>query len=465
MNRRIVSALLASIMIIPTLVGCGSGNNTADKNAVANTEVADTTVDNTEAEPESEPKVEEGKIFNIYCWNEEFKSRMISHYPNYKEVDGVTGKIGDVTVKWIVTPNENNAYQNALDEALLRQADVDNDEKIDLFLVEADYALKYVTTDYTLDIVNDLGLSEELLSEQFQYTKDVVTDAQGNLKGTSWQGCPGSMIYRRDIAKQVYGTDDPAAIQEIFNDWDKFLAQGETLKAAGYQLTSSVNDTYRVFSNNVTSRWVEDGKINVDDNIMKWIETSKEMVDKGYTQTHDLWSDDWSKGFTTQGNAFCYFGPAWFIDFTLGGHDLDGQWAMTVGPQSFYWGGTWICGATGTDNPTLVKDIMEKLTCDGEIMANIVKEDNDFVNNKAIMKAMAADSSYGNVVLGGQNPLQMFYEGAEKIDLTNLCGYDLGCAEEIQKAMKNYYIGLASLDEAFDMFYTNVETKYPDIKR
>ena len=29
------------------------------------------------------------------------------------------------------------------------------------------------------------------------------------------------------------------------------------LKDAGYLTTASVNDTYRVFSNNVTSKWVE----------------------------------------------------------------------------------------------------------------------------------------------------------------------------------------------------------------
>ena len=69
------------------------------------------------------------------------------------------------------------------------------------------------------------------------------------------------------------------------------------MKDAGYQMTSSVNDTYRVYSNNVSSKWVVDGKINIDDNIMKWVDDSKEMVDAGETGTYDMWSDDWRKGF------------------------------------------------------------------------------------------------------------------------------------------------------------------------
>ena len=30
---------------------------------------------------------DEGKVLNIYCWNEEFKSRLTDHYPGYEEVD------------------------------------------------------------------------------------------------------------------------------------------------------------------------------------------------------------------------------------------------------------------------------------------------------------------------------------------------------------------------------------------
>ena len=63
----------------------------------------------------------DGKVLNIYCWNEEFKSRLTDHYPGYTEVSGTEGKIGDVTVKWNITPSDDNAYQNNLDEKLLAQ--------------------------------------------------------------------------------------------------------------------------------------------------------------------------------------------------------------------------------------------------------------------------------------------------------------------------------------------------------
>ena len=460
MKKKVVSALLCATMVATMFAGCGS------KESDNNASTPDTSKADTSSEV-SEPAEDTGKVLNIYCWNEEFKSRITAHYPDYKEVDATHGKIGDVDVVWNITPNDDNAYQNNLDATLLNQADAPADDKIDLFLVEADYALKYVDTDYTMPI-KDLGITDDDLSKQYQYTKDIVTDSNGVLKGLSWQGCPGTMIYRRDIAKEVFGTDDPAEVQKKVADWDTFKATAAELKEKGYQMTSTVNDSYRVFSNNVSTPWVVDGKITVDNNIKNWVDMSKEMVDAGETATYELWSDDWSKGFFKDSNVFAYFGPAWFIDFSMsadqdGSVGKDGGWAATEGPQGFYWGGTWITAATGTDNPTLVADIMRTMTTNVDVMKEIVTADNDFINNKPAMEEMAADESYGDAVLGGQNPLAMFCAGADKIDLSNMSIYDQGCNEEFQNAMKNYFEGNATYDEALDLFYKAVVEKYPEL--
>lgn len=444
MKKKILSVVLATTMVSGLLAGCGKATG-AGSASVSNG----------------------GKVLNIYCWNEEFKSRLTDHYPGYTATDATSGKIGDVTVKWNITPNENNAYQNNLDETLLKQKDAAADDKVDLFLIEADYALKYIDSEYAVPVA-DLGIKDADVANQYQYTKDIVTDSKGALKGLSWQGCPGVMVYNREVAKDVFGTDDPAKIQEKVASWDAFVATADELLAKGYQVTSSANDTYRTYSNNVSTKWVVDNKIVIDENIMKWVEDSKLLVDKGATNTYDLWSDDWSKGFYPEGKVFCYFGPAWFVDFCMAA-DVEGSianagsWAATEGPQGFFWGGTWICGAAGTDNADLVKDIMLKLTTDEAIMTEIVKADNDFVNNKPAMEKMAADTTYSSKVLGGQNPLGMYCSGVNGLDLSNLSAYDQGCNEEFQKAMKNYFDGNTDLNGALELFYKGVQEKYPEL--
>ena len=462
MKKRLVSILAIATMTATMFAGCGSSDSASTEDS------ASTDTSGTETTEVTTPDADTGTVLNIYCWNEEFKSRITDHYPDYEEVDGTHGKIGDVDVVWNITPSDDNAYQNNLDEALMNQDSAADDDKVDLFLVEADYALKYVDTDATL-AMSDLGISEDDTSDMYQYTKDIMTDSNGVLKGVSWQGCPGILFYNRDVAAEVLGTEDPDEVQEYVKDWDTFTETAATMKEAGYYMTSSVNDTYRVYSNNVTSKWVEDGVINIDDNLKAWVDDSMDMVDAGETGTHELWSDDWSKGFYPEGKVFCYFGPAWLINFCMadgeeGSIATEGRWGGCVGPQSFYWGGTWICAAAGTDNANLVADIMKTMTMDKDTMVEIVEQDDDFANNIPAMEEMA-ESDYTSRILGGQNPLPMYMEGAENIDLSNNTAYDQGCNEEFQNAMKNYFEGNATYDEALDLFYTGVLEKYPELSR
>lgn len=462
MKRKVVSVLLIAAMSVGMLAGCGQEKAAVDNGGSSK---AETTESN--AADASDAAAEEGKVLNIYCWNEEFKSRITDHYPGYEMVDATHGTIGDVKVVWNITPNDDNAYQNNLDTTLLAQDSMAANDKIDIFLVEADYALKYVDTDYTMSVA-DLGITDADLANQYQYTKDVVTDSNGNLKGVSWQGCPGALFYNREIAKEVLGTDDPTEVQKAVADWDTFNETAKKMKDAGYFMTSSVEDTYRVYSNNVTSKWVNDGKISIDENIMKWVDDSKELYDAGETGTHELWSDDWKKGFYPEGNVFCYFGPAWLVNFSMAADDEGsianlGGWGAAEGPQGFFWGGTWICAAAGTDNAELVKDIMIQMTTNEEIMKEIVIKDDDFVNNKPAMEAMAEDANYSSKVLGGQNPLAMYCAGAEKVDLSNQSAYDQACNEEFQSAIKNYFEGNATMEEALDLFYKAVQEKHPEL--
>ena len=449
--KAIASLALAATMVFG-LAACGSKGGDSATTSDGDTAAVETT--------------EQGQVLNIYVWNEEFKSRVTDHYPGYEEVDATTGKIGDVTVKWNITANENNAYQNNLDEALLKQADAAADDKIDIFLVESDYALKYVDTDYTMAL-SDLGISDSDLSDQYKYTQDIVTDSNGNLKGSSWQACSAGLIYNREAAKEVLGTDDPEEVQAAVADWDKFVETAKAAQAKGYTMCSAF-DTYRVYSDNVSAPLVQDGKAVIDANIEKWIDDSKELVDAKAENTYDLWGDDWAKGKKPEGKTFCYFGPAWFFNFCLAADEdgtiaNQGGWGYCEGPQGYCWGGTWICAATGTDNADLVKDIILTMTTDKDVLKEIATADADCVNSKTVLKELA-ESDEGNLdLLGGQNPYAQLAAGAEKVDKSKVSAYDQGYTEEIQKAMKNYFEGNATKEDALAQFATAIHEKYPDV--
>ena len=455
--------LAIATMTATMFAGCGSTDSASSE---ATAEPATTEEIDAEAAAVELPE-DTGKVLNIYVWNEEFKSRVTDHYPGYEKVDETHGKIGDVEVVWNITANENNAYQNNLDTKLLEQESAADDDKIDIFLVEADYALKYVDTDYAL-AMSDLGITSSDLADQYTYTQSIVTDSTGKLKGSSWQACSAGLIYNREAAKEVLGTDDPAEVQAAVADWDKYNETAAKAAEAGYTMCS-VNDTYRVYSNNVSGKWVQDGKVVIDKNIDKWVDDSKALVDSKAEDTDDLWGDDWAKGKFPTGKVFCYFGPAWFFNFCLAADEdgsiaSDGGWGYCEGPQSYFWGGTWICAAAGTDNPNLVKDVILTMTTDKAVLKEIAQKDQDCVNSKAVLAELAS-SDEGNIdLLGGQNPYEQLAAGAENVDLSNLSEYDQGCNEEFQKAMKNYFLGNATKDEAIEQFQKAIKEKYPDVE-
>lgn len=494
MKKKLLSVVLSTAMVASLLVGCGSSAETTEAPAedAATEEEApaeeateeEAPAEDAEAEAPAEDaaaaaytkdlSADTGKVLNIYCWNTEFQSRVTDHYADYTDNGDGTGTIGDVTVNWIVTPSDDNAYQNKLDETLLGQADAAADDKIDLFLFEADYALKYVNADGVCMSMDELGLTD-YMGDQYQYTKDVVTNGNGEVMGTSWQACPGLYIYRRSAAEAVFGSGEPEDVQAHFSDWDKFAESATALSDAGWKVVSGYDDAYRVFSQNVSSPWVVDGKINIDDNIMAWVDQTKDFTDKGYNNKTSLWSDDWGKGASSSGDVFGYFGPAWFIDFTLAGFTMDdadaeaavgngtwGDWAAIEGPEGYFWGGTWMAAAQGTDNAGLVADMMYQLTCNPDVMKEIVTADNDFCNNQPLMEEMAAAGTT-SAFLGGENVLEKFCAGVQTIDMSNSSNYDQGMTEEFQGAMKDYFDGNSTKEEALDKFYAAAETKYPEL--
>ena len=426
---------------------------------------------------------EQGKVLNIWCWNDEFQSRFNDYYPEVAEVaeDKSTTTLKDGTVvKWTINPNEGMNYQDKLDAALLAQESADADDKIDIFLVEADYALKYVDSDYTLDVVKDLGLTEDDMAQQYQYTKDIVTDSNGAMKGTTWQATPGLFAYRRSIAKDVLGTDDPDAVQDALSDWDKFDAVAEQAAAKGYKMLSGYDDSYRTFSNNVSAPWSDGTTVTVDENIMRWVKQTKDYTDKGYNNKTSLWSAEWAADQGPEGKVFGFFYSTWGINFTLLGNSLAtpvdeggkeevgngiyGDYAVCYGPEPYYWGGTWICAATGTDNAELVADVMKQLTCNGEIMKQITLDTQDYTNNQAAMQEIADDPDFGSAFLGGQNHIALFVEAAKKIDMSNISPYDQGCNEGIQNTFKDYFDGNVDEDGAKANFEKTIKEKYPEIK-
>ena len=400
---------------------------------------------------------EQGKVFNIYAWNEEFKGFFEKYY---KVPEGVT-------VNWIINPSDNGVYQQKLDEALLNQANAAADDKIDMFLAEADYIGKYVDSDYTMDVTS-FGFKNA--DTMYDYTIKAASDSKGVCKGVSFQCCPAAVIYRKSIAKDVLGTDVPEEVQAQIDSWEKFDAVAAKAKEKGYYMTASFAETFRAFSNNCTSPWVDkDNKLQFDPQITAWMEQTKKYIENGYTLTAGVWDQEKTDQMFKTGKTMTFFGPAWYYNFCMNNamdpeNGCVGDWCIVKGPQAYFWGGTWLLAATGSDNTEMLKDIFESFTINEEIVDHLVKDENQYPNNTKIAEKYANDASYGNTaILDGQNDIKIFAELAKDIKWENHTNYDQLLNEGLQNKLQEFYNG--SVDEATAMknFYQYVKETYKAI--
>lgn len=484
MKKKLLSVLLTTAVLAGTLAGCGNSNSGGSSDGGASTDAPAADAPAADAPAADAPAAEggdaaaassdEGKVINIYSFNDELRTRITAVYPAIENTsdDGTVSTLNDGTeIHWIINPNQDGVYQDKLDEALMNQADAAADDKVDLFAAELDYIVKYTDADVDVAMpLSDLGINPDSdLADQFAFTKTVASDANGVQRASTWQACPGVLVYRRDIAKDVFGTDDPVEIGKKTADWATMKTTAEELKAKGYYAFSSYADTFRTYGNNIAGPWVEAGSstIKVDQKILDWVTDSKDWMDAGYFDptVTGQWTSDWFTAMSSSSKVFAYLFPAWGIDTQMvpNWDGAEGSWAVTNAPLPYNWGGTYLVAATGTDNPGHVKDIIMALTGNKDNLTKVAKEYTEFTNAQSVMSEAASSDEFNSAFLGSQNPYGYFADSLSSIKMAPLSSYDQGCVELIQNAFGDYLQGQIDYDTAKSNFETAIIERYPEI--
>ena len=214
-KKRIAAAALAVLMSV-SITGCSSVSNLLDKYNItipfldqllgrenttsdeaaaegatgAQTERASVQEPETTLSPQEQRRQSEGFTLNIYCWDEELESLFIMYYPGYEDVGDRKGRIGNVTVNWVL-PEQEDKYMDLVAEKLLTAEYLGADERVDLYLAPEEDLAIYVNSDYSLDVREKVGLTDEELEDQFSFTQQMASTEDGVLKAVTWQASPG----------------------------------------------------------------------------------------------------------------------------------------------------------------------------------------------------------------------------------------------------------------------------------
>lgn len=452
--KRIFVFFITCLMIVSmSLTGCGKSD----------TAKVDSNNGSTESKVTNDPNV---KVLNLWSFTDEVP-KMLN---KYKELHPDF----PYEIKTTIIATTDGAYQPALDQALA----AGGDKAPDIYCAESAFVLKYTQGDASkyAAAYKDLGIdADKLLKEAdiAQYTVDIGTNPDGKLVGLGYQATGGAFIYRRSIAKDVWGTDDPAVIKDkIGPGWDKFFAAAADLKAKGYAIVSGDGDIWHAVENSSPKGWIVDNKLYIDPLREQFLDLSKKLKDNGYHNDTQDWTDAWYADMKDAGKqkVFGFFGPAWLINYVMAGNSggkkvgegTYGDWAVCEPTVGFFWGGTWVLANKGTKIPAAVGDIIKWITLDSSdtglqyFWANGTLNGPDGTKDTVASNTVMKKSDGKLDFLGGQNMFDVFVPATKYATGKNKTQYDETINTYWRDQVRQYTAGQKSREQAIKDFKQQV---------
>ena len=336
-------------------------------------------------------------------------------------------------------------------------------------------------------------ITQDYADEIVDYVWEVGQDADGIQRAISYQITPAGIYYRRDIAKEVFGTDDPDEIGKKFADYPTILETAQELKDAGYRIFSS-DAEMNVFSGD--SAWVLDDTLNVDQARLDYMDLCVELYQNDLTAYANQWSTPWYQAMAGEvpiltadiqsyaddsvnvwdadqfaeatasldkTEVFAFGLPAWGV-LTMRDNvgDTSGKWGVCSGPAYGFDGGTYIGISSQSKRKETAWEFVKFCTLN-EDTADwwIDYSQGDTVSLKSALEKHKDDE---NAIYGGEKLYQFWLKQAEGIDTSKVTRYDQAIGDAFGNAISSVKTGEKTKEDALNDFYDVIESTYPEIK-
>jgi multiple sugar transport system substrate-binding protein len=425
-------------------------------------------------------------VLNVWSFTNEIKTMAVA----FEKVHP------DVQVNYTMIPMTNGEYQTKL------MATLGTGNEPDVVALEAAFVKSYVESDFLADLKD---LAPDAAADKIYPEVIDVGTSKGVTKAYSYQSTPGAFFYRRSLAKAYFGTDDPAKIQAIVADMDKFTAAAKVVhdKSDGKTfMVGSSGDFMNLFYANRKQPWVVDNTLTIDPMVEKMVQTAKIFRDSGYESQATQWTEGWFAGMNdslkdasgTKQQVFCYFLPTWGLPYVLSPNATTadkssttvGDWAMISGPLPYQWGGTWMGVMKATKQMKLAEEFVRFATLDQTNLTNWAtgvytneylkaidptvpdsqsQAAGDFVSSQVVVEKITAgfDKSTLSEFLGGENSYGAFAAAAPNVSAKLMQGSDDSIQRALNDPLNAYLAGKTTEDQMWAAFKDAVRTEYPDL--
>ncbi|MBN1891752.1 MAG: extracellular solute-binding protein [Clostridiales bacterium] len=374
----------------------------------------------------------------------------------------------------------------------------------DVIVMDSAFVKEFVDSNILYDL-SDLKPHADVY-RSYANTIEVGTNFEtGEVCAYSYQNTPGAVFFRRSLAREYFGTDDPSEIQKLMSDWDKFTEMAETVKTKSEGksfMLSSVVEFCPPFFNNRRSPWIVGNKLTIDPMIEDLTELAFTFDGNDYTANVTPWEAGWFEGMTDDlkdenGDniqVFSYFltSEEFLSVYKYAGHSVtDGDWACVPGPMAYSSGGTWlgvmknasqyvfgtefvrfctldemnlIGWATGVYTQEYLADLNSEFSMPSG-SETLFQSAGDFVSSQKVVESIIPffDDSEMSDFLGGQNFYEAFAAVALNCPVDVIQGDDERIHELFAEALHSYVYEGMSQDDMFLTFQKSVQKEFPNI--
>lgn len=335
----------------------------------------------------------------------------------------------------------------------------------DVFTGESDYVKYLIDTPFWENLSKAPYNAETSAKSLWKYVVDIGRGADGGIRALSWQAAPGSVLYRRDLAKKYIGTDDPNLISKLMNSYNGMMKMAKTLKdktSGKVRMFASWQDVFNMQFSNRTQPWVVSNKLVVPKTMQDFYDIAKNISVNKYDLNADPWSPAWSAA-VDGGNAFCYVLPTWGLQYLIipNAKASNGKWGVASGPMPYCKGGTWLGVYSGSKNKELAWEFVKFATVDEQEAEHYAKTYGEYMANKNVDNKLAKEP--GIATIAGQNSYKFYNSQMDKIPTKLMTKYDQQINNAYLNSIKQYISSGISKADAIKQFKDDVKNAYPEL--
>ena len=412
------------------------------------------------------------KVINVWSFNDlisGYIDKFMELHPDF-----------DYEINSVVISTYDGIYQPELDAALAGG----EEDAPDIYVLESAFVQKYIQGEFSRFAApyKELGIDVDKLIEEAgisRYIIDIGTNPDtGEIIGLSYGSDGGALIYRRSIARDVWGTDDPEVVGDITGPgWKKFLDAAKNLRKKGYRIVAGRDDVWTAIQYGSQMGWIEDGKLCIDPSREAFLDIAKIMSDNNFHNDHEAWGPGWFDDLRSnykQKKVFAYLGPAWFVNYVMApnsggqkkGAGTFGDWALALPPSGFYWGGVWIMANKNSRVKKAVGEIIEWMTLDYSneglqyFLANGALDGSDGTKETVASKTVMARSDGSLPFLDDQNIFNIFIPADNMVNCGSYNEHDSDIGLIWLEQVDYYVSGVKTKEKAMADFKAIVSYEY-----